>query len=61
MASLRTQNAARLLRSAAAPRTALPLSARRLNSSSTSATGVVPAPSDANQPDYSLPHDKATS
>lgn len=61
MASLRTQSAARLLRSASAPRAALPLTARRFVSDSTTATGVVPAPSDPNQPDYSLPHDKATS
>lgn len=59
MASLRAQNAARLLRSAAstAPRTVLPLTARR---SVATSTPVLPT-TDENQPDYNSPHDKATS
>ncbi|KAM0323539.1 hypothetical protein ACHAQA_008820 [Verticillium albo-atrum] len=61
MASLRTQHAARLLRSATATRAAMPLTARRFESSiATSAPPAVPT-SDPNQPDYNIPHDRATS
>lgn len=60
MASLRTQQAARLLRSATATRTAMPLAARRFQSSVTTAPAAVPS-TDPNQPDYEINHDKATS
>ncbi|CRK41219.1 hypothetical protein BN1708_008484 [Verticillium longisporum] len=60
MASLGTQQAARLLRSATATRTAMPLAARRFQSSVTTAPAAVPS-TDPNQPDYEINHDKATS
>lgn len=61
MASLRTYQAAKLLRSATTSRIATPLVARRFQSNVTSATGVVPTTEDQNQPDYEAPQDKATS
>lgn len=61
MASLRTTNAAKLLRSATTGRVAMPLAARRFQSTTTGATGVVPAPEEKNQPDYEVSLDKATS
>jgi hypothetical protein len=62
MASLRTQAASRLLRGAAAPRTALPLTLRRFESGlvQTEAPPAVPE-SRQNQPDYDIVPDKATS
>lgn len=63
MASLRTQSAARMLRSVASPRVALSAAPRRFQSSvTTAAPGTVPvAPSTTNQPDYDIQADKATS
>ncbi|CAM1511055.1 Fc.00g085680.m01.CDS01 [Cosmosporella sp. VM-42] len=63
MASLRTQSASRMLRSAASPRVALAAAPRRFQSSvATSASGTVPAaPSTQNAPDYDIQADKATS
>ncbi|KPM40344.1 hypothetical protein AK830_g6250 [Neonectria ditissima] len=62
MASLRSQSAARLLRSAASPRVAISVAPRRFESSVTTTRGTVPvAPSTTNQPDYTISADKATS
>ncbi|OAQ97780.1 hypothetical protein LLEC1_00539 [Akanthomyces lecanii] len=63
MAALRSQGVARILRSAAAPRLAVPMTAQRFQSSIAkhSENEVTGTPSDANQPDFNTPHDKATS
>ncbi|KAF5004548.1 hypothetical protein FDECE_8960 [Fusarium decemcellulare] len=61
MASLRTQNAARLLRNAVAPRVALSAAPRRFQSSVTQASGTIPAAPTTNEPDYDIKADKATS
>lgn len=60
MASLRTQSAARMLRSATASRVALAAAPRRFQGSVTAATGTVPAVK-TNEPDYDLHADKASS
>lgn len=61
MASLRTQSAARLVRNAMRPRIALASIPRRFESSAAKPADVVPAMPSANQPDYDVPLDKATS
>ncbi|KAJ0385562.1 hypothetical protein COL922a_006140 [Colletotrichum nupharicola] len=64
MASLRFQGAARLLRSAAPMRAALPLTARRFESSVATTTAAPPAVAPSTQenaPDYTIQADKATS
>ncbi|EJP67717.1 hypothetical protein ACQRIT_000558 [Beauveria bassiana] len=63
MATLRSQGVARILRTAAAPRVAVPMTAQRFQSSIAkhSEKEVTGTPSDANQPDFDTPHDKATS
>ncbi|CAG9946758.1 unnamed protein product [Clonostachys rosea f. rosea IK726] len=63
MASVRSANALRLLKGATASRAALASAPKRFESSTTPAPVEVPAttPSDANQPDYSIRPDKATS
>ncbi|KAM5386895.1 hypothetical protein ACJZ2D_000188 [Fusarium nematophilum] len=60
MASIRSQSAARFLRSAVAPRVALSAAPRRYQSSVTQASGTIPAPT-TNEPDYDIQADKATS
>ncbi|KAL6860605.1 ndufs4 NADH dehydrogenase Fe-S protein subunit [Amphichorda felina] len=60
MAALRTQTAARLLRAASSPRVTLSAAPRCFQS--TSATPPVPSgPQETSQPNYNVPHDKATS
>lgn len=62
MASLRTQSAARMLRTVASPRIAVAAAPRRLQSTTvTAASGTVPAPVTNNEPDYKIQADKATS
>ncbi|VUC20151.1 unnamed protein product [Clonostachys rosea] len=62
MASIRSANALRLLKGAAASRAVLASAPKRFESSTIPAPVKVPAtPSDANQPDYSIAPDKATS
>ncbi|KAI5457165.1 ETC complex I subunit conserved region-domain-containing protein [Mariannaea sp. PMI_226] len=63
MASLRSQSAVRMLRSASSSRVALAAAPRRFQSSVTASTGTVPAaPSTTtNEPDYKIHADKATS
>ena len=60
MAALRSQSAARMLRSAVAPRVALAGAPRRFQSNVTSATGTITGPV-TNEPDYDIQADKATS
>lgn len=63
MAALRSQGAARILRASAAPRLAMPVASQRFQSSIAkhSENEVTGTPSAANQPDYEVAHDKATS
>ncbi len=63
MAALRSQGVARILRSASVPRLAVPMTAQRFQSSIAkhSENEVTGTPSNANQPDFDTPHDKATS
>ncbi|PNY23516.1 NADH-ubiquinone oxidoreductase 21 kDa subunit, mitochondrial [Tolypocladium capitatum] len=61
MASLRTQSAGRLLRSATPARLALSSAPRRFQSAVAKPTNAVPAALNPNQPDYEIPADKATS
>lgn len=60
MAALRSQSAARMLRSAAAPRVALAAAPRRFQSNVTQASGTITGPV-TSEPDYTIQSDKATS
>ncbi|KAF5568107.1 NADH:ubiquinone oxidoreductase 21kD subunit [Fusarium musae] len=60
MAALRSQSAARMLRSAAAPRVALSAAPRRFQSNVTQASGTITGPV-TSEPDYNIEADKATS
>lgn len=63
MAALRSQGAVRILRSAAAPRLAMPTMTQRFQSSiaKQDEKEITVVPSAASQPDYNSAHDKATS
>ncbi|KAM0352488.1 hypothetical protein ACHAPU_002156 [Fusarium lateritium] len=60
MAALRSQSAARMLRSVAAPRVALSAAPRRFQSNVTQASGTITGPV-TSEPDYDIQADKATS